>query len=107
MVYDHARQADFLHRLPKADALSPDDRVEAMALAEKMSLLGTAFPIDTDTLPEEARSGVWNAALWSQRLEAADLGWLLWSPKPGLLNLIVSPPLRPPGNGSVLSRMPY
>jgi Rad3-related DNA helicase len=79
--------ADFLHRLPKADALSPDDRVEAMALAEKMSLLGTAFPIDTDTLPEEARSGVWNAALWSQRLEAADLGWLLWSPKPGLLNL--------------------
>ena len=79
--------ADFLHRLPKADALSPDDRFEAMALAEKMSLLGTAFPIDTDTLPEEARSGVWTAALWSQRLEAADLGWLLWSPKPGLLNL--------------------
>jgi len=56
--------ADFLHRLPKADALSPDDRVEAMALAEKMSLLGTAFPLDTDTLPEEARSGVWNAARW-------------------------------------------
>ena len=79
--------ADFLQRLPKADTLSPDDRIEALTLAEKLSLLGAAFPLDTDDLPESARSGVWNAALWAQRLEAADLGWLLWSPKPGLLNL--------------------
>jgi len=79
--------ADFLHRLPKSDGLSPDDRAEARTIAEKMSLLGAAFPLDTDTLPEEARGGVWNAALWAQRLEESDLGWLLWSPRPGLLNL--------------------
>ncbi len=79
--------ADFLKRLPKADALSPDDRMEALALAEKLALLGETFPLDTDTLPEAARNAVWNATLWLKRLEEADLGWLLWSPKAGQLSL--------------------
>ena len=79
--------ADFLRRLPPADNLSPDDRIEAMVLAERLSSLGISFPIDTDKLPEEARAAVWQASLWSNRLEDADLGWLLWSPKTGLLNL--------------------
>jgi DNA excision repair protein ERCC-2 len=79
--------ADFLQRLPKADALSPDDRMEAMALAEKLASLGETFPLDTDSLPEPARNAVWNATLWLKRLEEADLGWLLWSPKPGQLSL--------------------
>ena len=79
--------ADFLHRLPKADAISPDDRIEAMAIAERMSVLAAEHPFNTDDLPDAAKQAVWNAASWSDRLEAADLGWLLWSPKPGLLSL--------------------
>jgi Rad3-related DNA helicase len=81
------RWADFLHRLPKADAISPDDRVEAMAIAERMSVLAAEHPFNTDDLPDAAKQAVWNAASWSDRLEAADLGWLLWSPRPGLLSL--------------------
>lgn len=79
--------ADFLARLPKADAVSPDDRLEAMAHAETLAELAANQPFNTDDLPEAARQGVWNAATWSDRLEAADLGWLLWSPRPGTLNL--------------------
>jgi len=79
--------ADFVRRLPKADTLSPDDRLEAMALTEKLAPLGATFPIDLDSLPEEARTAVWSATLWSQRLEEADLGWLLWSPNAGQINL--------------------
>lgn len=79
--------ADFIQRLPKADALSPDDRVEAMAIAERMSVLAAEHPFNTDDLPDAAKQAVWNAAAWSERLEAADLGWLLWSPRPGLLSL--------------------
>ena len=79
--------ADFLHRLPKADVISPDDRIEAMAIAERMSVLAAEHPFNTDDLPDAAKQAVWNAASWSDRLEAADLGWLLWSPKPGLLSL--------------------
>ncbi|GBL27638.1 hypothetical protein EMGBS8_15860 [Verrucomicrobiota bacterium] len=89
MVYDHAS----LGRLPASACqgptpLSPDDRVEAMALAEKMSFTGHGLPhryrYTTRGSPLRA-SGI--LALWSQRLEAADLGWLLWSLSPGLLNL--------------------
>lgn len=79
--------ANFIGRLPKADSLSPDDRLEAMGLAEKLAPLGTTFPIDLDSLPEEARTAVWNALSWSQRLDEADLGWLLWSPQAGVINL--------------------
>ncbi len=84
-TYQH--WANFLGRLPLANTVSPDDRIEAMALAEKLSLLGVSFPIDTDKLPEDARAAVWQASLWSNRLEEADLGWLLWSPKAGQLSL--------------------
>ena len=79
--------ADFLGRLPKADALSPDDRVEAMAVAERLAVLAAEHPFNTDDLPDAARQAVWNAAAWSDRLEAADLGWLLWSPRAATLNL--------------------
>jgi hypothetical protein len=58
-----------------------------MALSEKLAPLGTVFPIDYDNLREEARTAVWNSTLWSHRLEEADLGWLLWSPQAGQINL--------------------
>ena len=79
--------ADFLLRLPKADALSPDDRIEAMAIADRLATLATDHPFNTDELPDSARQAVWNAAAWSERLEQADLGWLLWSPRAGMLSL--------------------
>ena len=79
--------ANFLAHLPAAESLSPDDRMEAMALADKLASLALEEPFNTDDLPEVAKQAVWNAAAWSERLEKADLGWLLWSPKPGMLNL--------------------
>lgn len=79
--------ADFLQRLPKAETLSPDDRIEAMAIAQHLAGLALEHPFNTDDLPDGAKQAVWNAAAWSERLANADLGWLLWSPRPGLLNL--------------------
>jgi Rad3-related DNA helicase len=79
--------ADFLARLPKADAVSPDDRLEAMGHAESLAELAANQPFNTDDLSDLTRQGLWNAATWSDRLEAADLGWLLWSPRPGMLSL--------------------
>ena len=79
--------ADFLQKLPKADALSPDDRIEAMAIADRLSTLAGEHPFNTDDLPDSGKQAVWNAAAWSERLEKADLGWLLWSPREGMLSL--------------------
>lgn len=79
--------ADFLGRLPAADATTPEDRLEAMAIADRFALLAAEQPFSTDGLPDDARQAVWDMAAWSERLESSDLGWLLWSPKPGTLSL--------------------
>ena len=79
--------ANFLGRLPLSESLSPDDRMEAMSLAEKLATLAVDEPFNTDDLPDPAKQAVWNATAWYDRLDNADLGWLLWSPKPGTLNL--------------------
>lgn len=77
----------FLHRLPQADAVDPDDRLEALAHAERFPVLQVEHPLDLDSLPERAARIAYAALLWHQRLDDVDAGWLLWSPAPGELHL--------------------
>jgi len=77
----------FLHRLPQADAVDPDDRLEALAHAERFLALQVEHPLDLDSLPDRAARIAYSAMLWHGRLESVDAGWLLWSPAPGELHL--------------------
>lgn len=77
----------FLHRLPQADAVDPDDRLEALAHAERFLTLQVGHPLDLDSLPERAARIAASSLLWHERLDAVDAGWLLWSPAPGELHL--------------------
>jgi Rad3-related DNA helicase len=77
----------FLQRLPKADAVDPDDRLEASGHADRFIVLAAEHPLDIDTLPERAARVAMNAVLWQARLEGMDAGWLLWSPDASTLNL--------------------
>ncbi len=79
--------SSFLGRLPKADVMDPDDRLEARAHAERFVALTLNHPLDTDTLPEDAARVATSAVLWHHRLEVSDAGWLLWSPQAGTLRL--------------------
>lgn len=81
------RWSAFLSRLPKADRVDPDDRMEALAHGERFQALAAAQPLDLDTLPEAAARVAASAALWHGKLEAGDAGWLLWSPEPAVLRL--------------------
>ena len=77
----------FLQRLPKADTVDPDDRLEAIGHADRFIVLAAEHPLDIDTLPERAARVAMNAVLWQARLESMDAGWLLWSPEASTLNL--------------------
>ena len=77
----------FLHRLPQADAVDPDDRLEAIAHAERFVSLQVEHPLDLDTLPDRAARVAYSAMLWHARLDSLDAGWLLWSPVAGELHL--------------------
>jgi DNA excision repair protein ERCC-2 len=79
--------AGFLGRLPAADSVDPDDRAEAVAHAERFSVLAVAHPLDLDSLPEPAARVASSAPHWQSRLDALDSGWLLWSPEAGMLRL--------------------
>lgn len=79
--------SSFLGRLPAADAVDPDDRMEAAAHADRFATLAAANPLDLDSLPDEAARVAAAAPLWQPRLEALDSGWLLWSPQAGQLRL--------------------
>jgi len=82
----HAWSA-FLGRLPVADTVDPDDRLEALALSERFVVLSGTHPLDLDTLLEPAARVAGAAPQWHGRLDAGDLGWLLWSPEAGSLRL--------------------
>lgn len=77
----------FLHRLPQADAVDPDDRLEALAHAERFLVLQAEHPLDLDSLPDRAARIAYSALLWQSRLDSLDAGWLLWSPAAGELHL--------------------